>query len=1086
MGLLSAVTAVALGGVAQAVVIRGTITGAVAASLGPQIDVGGFFGPAGADLAGAAVTLTFSYDPATGHYQSFNAQNLLASGELSNDYLNETLSVTIHSQQQVSTDTPAYPYADVYINGNGIGTNFELNTTNSKGGFIELSLYSSTPWTPGLPCGITTLTPGYNRLCDPVAINTIINSLTQGNITLLNVEFGVEESLALSFVPVTSLSSSSLTFQAGVGGANPASQTVSISNAGSGTLNWTATASPNGGGNWLSVSPPSGTNSGSLTVSVSTAGLAAGTYGGSILVAAAGAGNSPLSIAVTLTIVTPAGVPVLTSLSPSGAKAGGAAFTLTVNGSGFVMGMTSLMGPVPEAVLWNGTALSTTFVSATQLTAAIPAGDIASAGASQITVVNPSGFASNALAFTINSATPQITVTNDASFATQISPGSLVALFGNGNVLATATVSGFSLPLPTSSNGTSVTINGFPCPLVYVSPSQINLQAPMELQPGTAPVVVNNNGQAFSTTVQVLAAAPGIFTTDYYANGGVGILQDSATGTVLNANNPAAPSQNVTMYFTGVGPVTNSPGTGMAAPGSPSLSQSASTVSVSVNGISVQPSFTGLTPGFAGLGQVNFQLPANTPGGNSIPVVLTINGVSAKTVHISGSGSTPAQLTLLDAITSNQTGTPDSVCTAPPLITTFQTTDPGVYLFFDVDGAVVGDVATANFYRPDGVSYFTSTSTVTAVGANGYVCFGSEMYLAGYPGASYPGVWTVDASWNNAAGDLAHATRVLAKPLAATAGAQLFSRSFSVNNPPPQQQFTLTIASAGTGFGTVSPPTPLGTPCGTNCWGYAPGTVVTLTAPPKPGSTFVGWSGASCSGTGICTVTMNSNQTVTAVFNLTNNPPSLTIVPGQVISGVIDQNNGAYSNLTPYLLIATGGNVLSGYTWTVPPGSPRNYPPAITIQPFGVLDDVQPQSLSGGRFAVPVEVSDGTNTVTGQVTVDLSAVCNSSNGNSSQPCFTTPVTNQHIQYLPPGKVGSPYAATIATEGGTPPYTWVLGLGSLPPGIVIDQARGVLRGTPTAAAGYSFSVLTTDSAGMNTSREIQNGVLAAQFNLTVAP
>jgi uncharacterized protein (TIGR03437 family) len=225
-----------------------------------------------------------------------------------------------------------------------------------------------------------------------------------------------------------------------------------------------------------------------------------------------------------------------------------------------------------------------------------------------------------------------ITMTNGASFATQISPGSIVALFGEG--IATTTSSGFPLPLPTSSNGTSATINGILCPLIYVSASQINLQAPMEIQPGPATVVVNNNGQFFSTTVQVLTASPGVFTTDYYANGGLAILQDSATGTILNESNRASPGQNVTMYFTGIGPITNNPGTGKGAQLNP-LSQSTSAVNVTVSGISVQPSFTGLTPGFVGLGQVNFQLPANTPSGNTIPAVLTINGVSSKTVQIS-------------------------------------------------------------------------------------------------------------------------------------------------------------------------------------------------------------------------------------------------------------------------------------------------------------------------------------------------------------------------------------------------------------------------------------------------------------------
>lgn len=325
----------------------------------------------------------------------------------------------------------------------------------------------------------------------------------------------------------------------------------------------------------------------------------------------------------TLLLTVTAPTPTISSLSPSSATAGGPAFTLTVSGSGFLSGAT---------VEWKGAPMVTSYVSSTQLTASAPQNLTANSGTASVIVVNPGATVSNALTVTVTPAPPA--VTNDASFATQVSPGSLAALFGNGNVLATTTVSGFSLPLPTSVNGTSVTMDGIPCPLVYVSSSQINLQVPAEVQPGTASVVVNHDGQMFSTTVQVLTSAPGIFTTDYYVNGGVAILQDSATGAILNASNPAAPGENVTIYLTGIGPVTNNPGTGEAAPPSP-LSQAESVVGVTVSGISSQPSFTGLTPGFAGLAQVNFQLPAKMPSRGSVPVVLTINGVSAKTVQIS-------------------------------------------------------------------------------------------------------------------------------------------------------------------------------------------------------------------------------------------------------------------------------------------------------------------------------------------------------------------------------------------------------------------------------------------------------------------
>jgi PKD repeat protein len=93
--------------------------------------------------------------------------------------------------------------------------------------------------------------------------------------------------------------------------------------------------------------------------------------------------------------VAPAPTPVLTSLSPASTQAGGPAFTLTVNGRGFT----------PACVVrWNGADRSATFVSATQLTASIPATDIATPGTAQVTVFCPApgGGLSNALSFQID------------------------------------------------------------------------------------------------------------------------------------------------------------------------------------------------------------------------------------------------------------------------------------------------------------------------------------------------------------------------------------------------------------------------------------------------------------------------------------------------------------------------------------------------------------------------------------------------------------------------------------------------------------------------------------------------------------
>jgi len=97
-----------------------------------------------------------------------------------------------------------------------------------------------------------------------------------------------------------------------------------------------------------------------------------------------------------VTVTAPNGSPVVGSISPAVETAGDATFTLTVNGSGFVSAST---------VYWGTSALTTTFVSAAQITAQVPASDIASSGTDSITVESPSpgGGTSNALEFEVDS-----------------------------------------------------------------------------------------------------------------------------------------------------------------------------------------------------------------------------------------------------------------------------------------------------------------------------------------------------------------------------------------------------------------------------------------------------------------------------------------------------------------------------------------------------------------------------------------------------------------------------------------------------------------------------------------------------------
>ncbi|MEW6366031.1 MAG: putative Ig domain-containing protein [Acidobacteriota bacterium] len=82
--------------------------------------------------------------------------------------------------------------------------------------------------------------------------------------------------------------------------------------------------------------------------------------------------------------------------------------------------------------------------------------------------------------------------------------------------------------------------------------------------------------------------------------------------------------------------------------------------------------------------------------------------------------------------------------------------------------------------------------------------------------------------------------------------------------------------------------------------------------------------------------------------------------------------------------------------------------------------------------------------------------------------------------LPDGTVGEPYAATIWADGGTPPYVFTLApQGSLPYGLWLSPS-GLLSGTPTFNAGYSFRVLATDSVGCYNSRDYHVSISEPQL------
>lgn len=139
----------------------------------------------------------------------------------------------------------------------------------------------------------------------------------KNRVTVLPVTLSITATAA---PPAIQLSLSNLAFSATAGAHNPTPQTFNIANTGGGTLAWTA----NETAEWLTLSPVSGTNTGTVAANISTTGLAAGTYATTITVSAPGATPKavPVSLTVMATTLTPAIGLSTTSLGFTGTVAG--------------------------------------------------------------------------------------------------------------------------------------------------------------------------------------------------------------------------------------------------------------------------------------------------------------------------------------------------------------------------------------------------------------------------------------------------------------------------------------------------------------------------------------------------------------------------------------------------------------------------------------------------------------------------------------------------------------------------------------------------------------------------------------------
>ena len=221
--------------------------------------------------------------------------------------------------------------------------------------------------------------------------------------------------------------------------------------------------------------------------------------------------------------------------------------------------------------------------------------------------------------------TPSISaagILNAASGAAGIAPGAWISIFGSN--LAQSALSAGSADLvngylPGTLGGTKVTINGKSAFLNYVSPAQINLQAPDDTATGTVTVSVSNAAGTATATALLQSVMPGLFAANNY------VLAVRPAGGVLvgSTGAPAKPGDVLEVFGTGLGPTTPSMPAGLVFSGAYAA---VGTPTVTIGGIAATVSYCGLIG--AGLYQINLTVPAALAPG-AYPVIVTQSGASS-------------------------------------------------------------------------------------------------------------------------------------------------------------------------------------------------------------------------------------------------------------------------------------------------------------------------------------------------------------------------------------------------------------------------------------------------------------------------
>jgi uncharacterized protein (TIGR03437 family) len=200
-----------------------------------------------------------------------------------------------------------------------------------------------------------------------------------------------------------------------------------------------------------------------------------------------------------------------------------------------------------------------------------------------------------------------------------LAPNTLVTIYGTNLAFSTRAVAGSDVAgnaMPTELDGVQVWFNAQPCPLFYISPTQINFLIPYYVGSGPASIIVANNGHAgLPADIQMHDTSPGLFL--WGENQPVAV---HLNGELISDSSPALPGEIIVLFAAGLGHTIPDLPYGQLATGGFPI-RLAPQLQVLLDGVACPPGnilYAGLTFGFSGLYQINLRLPSDAPSNPEI------------------------------------------------------------------------------------------------------------------------------------------------------------------------------------------------------------------------------------------------------------------------------------------------------------------------------------------------------------------------------------------------------------------------------------------------------------------------------------